>query len=72
MKPIGFWVPTELPRSETTVIFIHSHKSRAAADESRENFGQDPEWKALPKFGDTGQAKIESIFMAATDFSPIQ
>ena len=72
MKPIGFWVPTEAPRSDNTVIFVHSHKSRAAADESRATFAKDPEWAALPKLGDIGQAKIESIFMAATDFSPIQ
>lgn len=72
MKPIGFWVPTELPRSENTVIFIHSHASRQAADESRAKFNEDPEWKAFPKPVDLGQVKIESFFMAPADFSPIQ
>lgn len=72
MKPIGFWVATEMPKSENTIVFIHAHKSREAADQARKAFADDPEWKAFPKPGDIGQAKIESIFMAATDFSPIQ
>ena len=73
MKPIGFWVPTEPPRSENTVIFIHEHASRQAADESRKKFADDPEWKELSKnFEPLGKVQIDSYFMVPTAFSPIQ
>lgn len=71
---IGYWVPVDKENgSETTLIYIISHKSRDAAKESWKAFGSDPDWKAAAKASEANGkilAKIESIYMKTTDFSP--
>lgn len=68
---IGYWVPTDKPN---TLVYIVSHKSRAAAAESWKSFIADPQWKAV--YADSIKdgklvSNIDSIFMTATEYSAI-
>ena len=72
MKSVGYWVPTESPKSETTLIYILAHESRKKADESWEKFAKDPEWLAFPKVPDLGPVTVDRTYMSPVDFSPIK
>jgi hypothetical protein len=74
MGNVGYWVPVgEENGSKTTLIYVLEHKSREAAKESFKAFGAHPEWKAAAKASEANGkivAKIDSIFMTPTDYSP--
>ncbi|MBK8036960.1 MAG: NIPSNAP family protein [Verrucomicrobiaceae bacterium] len=74
MGNVGYWVPVDEENgSKTTLVYVLEHKSREAAKESFKAFGADPEWKAAAKASEANGkivAKIESIFMSPTDYSP--
>ena len=74
MGNVGYWVPVDEENgSKTTLIYVLEHKSREAAKESFKAFGADPEWKAAAKASEANGkivAKIESIFMTPTAYSP--
>jgi len=72
MKGVGFWVPTDSPKSETTLVYILAHESRKKADESWEKFAKDPEWLAFPKTPDLGQVTVDRTYMAPADFSALK
>lgn len=75
MKNVGYWVPTDAPRSEDTLIYILQHDSREAAQQSWSAFIEDPEWQAAyEELNADGRlaASVESMFLQATDFSPMQ
>jgi hypothetical protein len=75
MTNIGYWVPTDEPRSQNTLIYILAHDSRAAADQSWKDFRADPEWiKAKDASETNGKivTKVESVFANPTDFSAIK
>lgn len=75
MRNIGYWVPSEPEKSENTLIYIVSHKSREAAEQNWQAFGQDPEWQKAYKESRKGGEivkKIESVFMTATEYSQIK
>jgi NIPSNAP len=75
MTNIGYWTPSEGPRSEDTLIYVLAHDSRAAADKSWQAFRADPDW--LKARGESEAAgpivkKVESIFVTPTDYSPLK
>ena len=74
MGNVGYWVPVgEENGSKTTLIYVLEHKSREAAKESFKAFGADPELKDAAKASEANGkivAKIDSIFMTPTDYSP--
>jgi hypothetical protein len=72
MKGVGFWVPTDAPKSENTLIYILAHESRQKADESWAKFANDPEWKAFPQIPDLGPVKVDRTYMDPVDFSPVK
>lgn len=73
MKPVGFFVAAEAPKSENTFIYILAHESREKAKESWSKFGPDPEWQELRAKSDpTGKIQIESIFVRPTDYSMVK
>jgi hypothetical protein len=75
MTNIGYWVPTDEPRSQNTLIYILAHDSRAAADQSWKDFRADPDWiKAKDASEANGKivTKAESVFASPTDFSSIK
>ncbi len=74
MVNVGYWVPVDKENgAETTLIYVLEHKSRDAAKASFKAFGADPEWQAAAKASEANGkivAKIESIFMSPTEYSP--
>jgi hypothetical protein len=75
MHNVGYWLPTDAPASSNTLVYILAHDSREAATQSWAAFRADPEWKAV---ADRTQAngpivtKVDSVFLEATDFSPLK
>jgi hypothetical protein len=75
MKNIGYWVPTDAPASQNTLIYILSFPDREAAKKSWAAFMDDPEWKKVQQESEVNGklvAKVDSVFMEATDYSPIK
>ena len=75
MENVGYWVPTEEPLSNNTLIYILKYDNREEADTGWEQVLGDPEWQqAYEEFNRDGRlvAGVNSIFVRATDFSPIQ
>jgi hypothetical protein len=75
MKNVGYWTPVEGPTAGTTLIYILEHRSRDAAKASWAAFSADPEWrKARAESEAQGRivAKADSVFLTATDYSPIK
>jgi hypothetical protein len=75
MTNIGYWVPQDSPQSGNTLIYVISHASRQAAGQNWEAFRNDPEWQKVQRESEAGGkivSKIESVFLDATDYSPIR
>ena len=75
MKSVGYWVPQDAPAKDNTLVYIISHDSREAAKKSWADFQADPEWKKVSAESQVDGpivSKVVSIFMDATDYSPIK
>jgi hypothetical protein len=76
MDVVGFWEPTDPKQGAgETLVYILAHKNRAAADASWSAFRADPEWvrvKADSEKDGSLTTKVESVFMSATDYSPMK
>ena len=75
MKNVGYWTPSEGPLVGTTLVYILEHSSREAARASWAAFSKDPEWqkaKAASEVDGRIVAKAESVFLTATEYSPIK
>jgi hypothetical protein len=73
MKNVAYWTPLDEPEKSNTLIYILQHPSREAAAANWKAFGDDPEWKSVrDKSEANGKLveKVDSTFMALTDFSP--
>jgi hypothetical protein len=71
MVNLGYWVPVENP--DNKLIYFLSYPSREARDLSWKAFSADPEWQAVAKASEANGklvAKVESVFMENTDYSP--
>ena len=75
MKNVGYWTPTDPELKDNTLVYIVSHASKDAAQNSWKNFISDPEWKAAYaesiKDGKLVK-KVESVYMTPTYFSPMK
>lgn len=75
MTNVGYWVPTDEPLSEDTLIYVLEHESRDAAQASWDAFRADPDWmEARAESERNGRlaANVEAVFMQATDYSPMK
>ena len=76
MEIVGFWIPMDQEQgAENKLVYILAHKSREAAKKSFADFGKDPEWqKARAESEANGKLveKVESVFLCATDYSPLK
>jgi hypothetical protein len=74
MVNVGYWVPADDKDGKSNkLIYILQHKSREAAAASWKAFSADTNWQAARKASEVNGRiveKVESVFMAATDFSP--
>ena len=74
MESVGYWVPSDEPKSANTLIYVLKHASREAAKASWQAFLADPEWKKVAQKSQV-DGKIlakapESVFMTLTEYSP--
>jgi hypothetical protein len=75
MTTIGFWVPIDPKGAEVKLVYILAYPSKASADASWKAFREDPVWiKAKDASEKDGKlvAKIESVYLNPTDYSPIK
>jgi hypothetical protein len=75
MTNIGYWMPEDAPLSQNTMIYLLAHPSREAATKSWTAFRNDPEWKKVASESQANgplTAKIESVFLDPTDYSPMK
>jgi NIPSNAP len=76
MEIVGFWIPADKEQgAQNKLVYMLAHKSREAAKQSWKDFQADPEWiKARTASEVNGKLteKIESVFLSATDYSPLK
>ena len=73
MKSIAYWTPLDEPEKSNTLIYILQHPSRETATVNWKAFQDDPEWKSVKEKSEANGKlvdKVESTFLALTDFSP--
>ena len=75
MKSVGYWVPQDGAEHNNTLVYIISHDSREQAKKNWADFQADPEWKKVSAESQVDGpilTKVVSVFMDATDYSPIK
>jgi hypothetical protein len=75
MTNVGYWVPTDEPRSSNTLVYLLAHESREAAARSWEGFRNDPAWKAAKEASEVDgrlAIKVESVYLEPTEFSALK
>ena len=73
MKSVAYWTPIDEPEKSNTLIYILYHPSRETAAANWKAFQDDPEWKSVKEKSEANGKlveKVDSTFMALTDFSP--
>jgi len=69
---VGYWMPTDKP---DTLIYILAYPSKDAREKSWKEFQADPDWikaKAESEKDAPIVAKVDSVYMTPTDYSPIK
>ena len=75
MHNVGYWIPADEPLHSTTLIYIISHESRAAAEANWKAFREDPEWQKVSKASEENGKivhHVDSVFMNPADFSGLK
>jgi hypothetical protein len=76
MEVVGFWEPLDKEAGAgEKLVYILAYPSRAAAEASWKAFRADPDWVKAKADSETGgvlTAKVESVFFAGTDYSPLK
>ena len=76
MTNVAYWTFEDSPDKENTLIYVISHASREQAKQNWAEFGADPEWKAVAAASEADGGKIvekvDSVFVDATDYSPMK
>src|SRR5437763_16404610 len=75
MTLIGYWSPIDAKEADKKMVYILAYPSKEAADKSWAAFRNDPEWKTAREASEKDGplvAKVESVFLKATDYSPIK
>ena len=75
MENIAYFAPQDAPLSQNTLVYLIAHKSREAAKENWAAFQKDPEWQKVANESQVNGkivAKVESVFLDATDYSPLK
>src|SRR5437016_13782800 len=73
MKNVAYWTPTDEPDQGNMLVYILQHPSREAATANWKSFQDDPEWKRVKEESEANgklAERIDSTFMALTDFPP--
>ena len=73
IKSVAYWTPLDEPEKSNTLIYILQHPSREAAVANWKSFQDDPEWQSVKAKSEANgklAEKIDSTYLALTDFSP--
>ena len=75
MTNVAYWTFEDSAAKENTLIYVISHASREQARTNWAAFSADPEWQKISadsqKDGKIVE-KVESVFVDATDYSPLR
>lgn len=75
MKNVAYFTPLDTPQSRNTLVYIIAHPSREAAQRSWAAFRADSAWiraRTASEANGPIVQRAQSMFVKATDFSPIQ
>jgi len=75
MTNVAYWTPQDSPDRDNTLIYVISHASREQAQKNWDEFRNDPEWKAVSAASEADGKiveKVDSVFVDATDYSPLK
>jgi NIPSNAP len=75
MTNVAYFKPQDAPLSQNTLIYLISHESREAAKANWAAFQKDPEWQRVASESQKDGkivAKVESVFLDPTDYSPMK
>lgn len=75
MELVGYWTPAEGDDAADTLIYILAYPNREAREAAWKGFLNDPDWKqARDASEQDGKIvlKVESKFLAPTDYSPLK
>lgn len=75
MTLIGYWSPIDAKEAEKKMVYILAFPSKAAADKSWKAFINDDEWKRVKAETERDGklvAKVESVYLNPTDYSPLK
>lgn len=75
MTNVAYFSPLDQPLADNTLIYILAHDSREAAKKSWDEFRNDPEWKKVSAASEANGKIVDhvtSVFMEATDYSPMK
>jgi hypothetical protein len=75
MTVIGFWSPTDAEQAQRKFVYLLAFPSQEAAVKSWKDFQADPEWQAVKEASEKDGKlveKIESVYLKATDYSPLK
>jgi hypothetical protein len=73
IKSVAYWTPVDEPQKGNTLVYMLEHPSREAATANWSSFRDDPEWKSVKAKSEANGnlvEKIDSTYLALTDFSP--
>ncbi|WP_082474711.1 NIPSNAP family protein [Sphingomonas sp. Leaf343] len=74
MTNVAYWNEAPSPEApDGRVIYVLAYPDRAARDAAWKAFGSDPEWRAIAAASEANGklvAKVDSVFMTMTDYSP--
>ena len=76
MQIVGYWVPLDKDGNyEDKLVYVLAYPNRGAREKSWQAFLADPDWITAKNASEVNGKlvdKIESVFMTATDYSPIR
>ena len=78
MTIVGYWVPIDDKTGEVkgnTLVYVLAYPSMEARQKAWQGFGADPGWqkaKADSEMKGKIVEKVESVFLKATDYSPLK
>ena len=68
MQIIGYWQPVPTPNA---LVYILAYKDNTERDRAWAAFSADPEW-VKTRTEMAVSVKVDSVFMGATDYSPVK
>ncbi len=75
MRNVIYLSPMDAPAADNQLVYLISHQSREAAKASWAAFQNDPEWKKVASESQVNGriiTKVDSVFLTATDYSPLK